>query len=148
MQSNDITMQIEKLAQLFPRFGTYPVSCYETNSPVRVFQKMFPDDHYSRDLETFLQFQDYTPEQRGADLPWWGKKFFTQQKGFRTMVVAQDSLAKDARSIVLYAHLMPILSSKTEYKEYTDQLVSSRSFFNSWKTVKKNLVNLVKNHKL
>lgn len=132
-------MQIEKLAKLFSKFKTYPLGKYGDKSPVRVFQKMYPDDHYSRDLEVFLHFQNYMPEQRGADLPWWGKKFFTQEKGFRTLVVAQDSKALDAGSVALYVNLMPLISSKDEYKEYADQIGSKRSFFNSWSIVKKQL---------
>jgi hypothetical protein len=132
--------KIEGLARLFSNYKIYPQSCYKESSPVDVLNRMFPDDHYSRDLKVFLPLQEYAPEQRGADLPWWGKKFFTQEKGFRTLIVAQDSLAKDARSIVLYAHLMPLVSDKAGYERYTTQLHSNgRSFFNSWNTVKEQL---------
>ncbi len=50
---------IEELTQLFAKYRIYPHSCYSEHSPVGLFQKMFPDDHYSRDLETFLASQNY-----------------------------------------------------------------------------------------
>ena len=92
--------RIEKLARLFARYKIYSKNCYIDYSPARIFQKMFPEDHYSRDMEEFFSYQDCEPAQRGADLPWWGKKFFTEQAGFRVLIVGQDSLTKDAGSVV------------------------------------------------
>lgn len=133
--------KIIKLAQLFAKYKIYPKSCYNDHSPVIVFQKMFPENHYSRDTKTFLSYQNYEPVQRGADLPWWGRKFFTRQTGFRILIVSQDSLAKDAGSIVLFTHLMSIIETKSKYKEYTDKLKTKKSFsFNSWNTIKTQLI--------
>ncbi len=132
---------IEELTQLFAKYRIYPHSCYSEHSPVGLFQKMFPDDHYSRDLETFLASQNYAPEQRGADLPWWGRKFFTEQSGFRVLIVGQDSLAKEAGSIVLWTHLMPDISSEQEYRKFTNQLNAQKPFsFHSWSTIKNQLI--------
>ncbi|XOB40920.1 MAG: hypothetical protein ACKKMW_02525 [Candidatus Nealsonbacteria bacterium] len=84
--------KISELAQLFAKYKIYPKSCYNDCSPVKVFQRMFPKNHYSKDLEIFLSYQDYKPTQRGVDLLWWGKKFFTDELGFRILIVGQDSL--------------------------------------------------------
>lgn len=133
--------KIKELAQLFAKYKIYPRSCYNNRSPVRVFQKMFPENHYSRDLEEFLFYQDYKSMQRGADLPWWGQKFFTKQIGFRILIVGQDSLTKDAGSIVFFTHLMLIISTNSKYKEYTDKLKLKKPFsFNSWNKVRTQLI--------
>jgi len=134
--------KISELAQLFVKYQTYPKDCYNDCSPVRVFQRIFPENHYSKDLKTFLFYQDYKPTQRGADLPWWGKKFFTKQVGFRILIVGQDSLTKDAGSIVLFSHLIPIINTEGGYKEYTDKLKLKKPFpFNSWNKIRTQLIN-------
>jgi len=134
--------KISELAKFFAKYETYPKICYNDCSPVRVFQRMFPENYYSKDLETFLSYQNYKPTQRGADLPWWGRKFFTEQVGFRILIVGQDSLTKDAGSIVLFSHLMPIINTEGRYKEYTDKLKLKKPFpFNSWNKIRTRLIN-------
>jgi len=129
--------KIEELAKLFSKFSIYSNRCYKDETPVKIFQKMFPDDHYSRDLRTLLDSQNYMPERRGADLPWWGRKFFTEQSGFRVLIVGQDSLAKEAGSVVLWTHLMPIIDDEIEYKKYTSRLNTEKLFsFQSWRKIK------------
>ncbi|MFH1423497.1 MAG: hypothetical protein ABIG29_00885 [Candidatus Nealsonbacteria bacterium] len=133
--------KISELAKLFVEYKTYPQIRYNDCSPVRAFQRMFPENHYSKGLETFLSYQDYEPGQRGADLPWWGRKFFTKQTAFRTLIIGQDSLTKDARSIVFFTHLMPVIDNKIKYKEYTDQLDTKKPFtFDSWNKIKTQLI--------
>ena len=132
--------KISELAQLFAKYKIYPQSCYNDCSPVRVFQGMFLENHYSKDLETFLYYQNYKPTQRGADLPWWGKKFFSGEIGIRVLLVGQDSLIKDAGSIVLFSHLVPVINNKDEYKEYTDKLNTKKPFsFYKWNKIKTQL---------
>lgn len=133
--------KMDKLAQLFAKYKIYSNVCYHGHSPVKVFQGMFPHDHYSQDLKAFLLYQNYEPEQRGADLPWWGKEFFTKKTGFRTLIVAQDSTAKDAGSIVLFAHLMPIINNLAQYRDYANRLNAKNSFrFNSWNKMRNQLI--------
>lgn len=133
--------KIEELAQLFAKHKTYSHKCYGSHSPVEIFQRMFPDDPYGRDLKTFLACQNYVPERRGADLPWWGRKYFTDQGGFRVLVVSQDSLAKEAGSIVLWTHLMPVINSESEYKKLADQLNTQKPFsFRNWSKIKNQLI--------
>lgn len=136
-------MRLEELARLFAGYRIYPASCYRADSPARVFQRMFPAEHYSRDIEILLRLQDYAPRQRGADLPFWGKKYFTEEKGLRVMIVSQDSLMKDAGSVVLYAHLMPVIQDKVEFRTYDDQVHAARpggrSFYASWRIVRDQL---------
>lgn len=95
--------KINELAQLFAKYKTYPLSCFDDNTPARIFQKQFPENHYSIDLKTFLSYQYYEPTQRGADLPWWGKDFFSEEIKCRVMIVSQDTMVEDAGSITLEA---------------------------------------------
>jgi len=134
--------KISELAKFFAKYKTYSKGCYNDCSPVKVFQRMFPENHYSEDLERLLSYQNYKSTQRGADLPWWGRKFFTKQIGFRILIVSQDSLAKDAGSIVLFSHLIPIINTEDRYKEYTDKLKLKKPFsFNGWNKIRTQLIN-------
>ncbi|GEN36697.1 hypothetical protein [Aneurinibacillus danicus] len=133
--------KIEALARMFSMYSIYPASCYVDNSPVRIFQKMFPDNHYARDMELFLKEQQHNPQRRGADLPWWGKHYFSSKEGLRTMIITQDSLALDAGSIVFFAHLMPLLDSRDTYEQYTKQLNKNQSFrFASWRRIREQMI--------
>ena len=134
--------KIGELAKLFSKYKTYSERCYSDYSPVRTFQKMLPKNYYSKDLETFLYYQNYRPTQRDADLPWWSRKFFTKEVGFRILIVGQDSLTENAGSIVLFSHLLPIISTEDRYKEYTDKLKLKKPFsFNSWNKIRTQLIN-------
>jgi hypothetical protein len=134
--------KISELAKLFAEYKIYPQIRYNDCSPVGVLQKKYPGNHYSKDLELFLSYQNYKPTRRGADLPWWGRKFFTKQVGFRILIVSQDSLTKDAGSIVLFSHLMPVINTEGRYKEYTDKLKLKKPFsFNSWNKIRTQLIN-------
>lgn len=116
--------KINELAQLFAKYKIYPKSCYTDCSPAKVFQKKFKENHYSRDLEEFLSYQDYEPTQRGADLPWWGKKFFVKETGFRIMVVGQDTAVEDAGSIVLAAQFFPPDIGPDRYQKFYPEFIS------------------------
>lgn len=134
-------MKMKKIAELFAKYEVYPKSCYGSNSPVRVFQELYPDNHYSKELEAFLSYQDYLPTQRGADLPWWGKDYFSDKKGFRVMVIGQDSLANDAGSVVFFAHLIPVIFSEADYEQYIQAVkiffTPKRPFsFKKWTVIK------------
>ena len=132
--------RVAALAELFSKYKTYPQQCYGSTSPVRVFQNMFPDNYYSRDIETFLRSQKYAPDHRGADLPWWGKYFFAGHGGCRVCLVAQDSLVKDAGSVALYAHLLTsVRDDRDIYAEFENRVHAKRSFFHSWNTFRKQL---------
>lgn len=100
--------KLEDLAQIFANYRIYPNQCYHDNSRVKIFQRDFPNNHYSKDLEILLSYQNYEPTQRGADLPFWGKEYFTDKKDFRVLIVGQDSQCIDAGSIILHSNLMSI----------------------------------------
>jgi len=119
--------RISELAQLFAKYKVYPKSCYDYHSPVRTFQRMFPENHYSKDLEVFLSYQNYEPAQRGADLSWWGKKFFAKGKGFRTMVISQDTAMEDDKSIVLASQFFPDID-KAQYQEFINEMGVKKYF--------------------
>jgi len=132
--------KISELAQLFAEYKIYPKSCYNDYSPVKAFQRMFPENYYSKDLETFLSYQNYKPTQRGADLPWWGEKFFTEEIGFRISIISQDSLYKDAGSIVLAAHLFPFVNNPVQYQQFVDEMGVKKYFsFSRYKRVEDQL---------
>lgn len=80
--------RIGNLASIFSKYRIYPKDRYGERSPVRVFQHMFPNNHFSNDVEVLLNYQDYQTNQIGADLPWWGKEYFSQKPGIRTVVVS------------------------------------------------------------
>jgi hypothetical protein len=131
--------KISELAKLFAKYKVYPKSCYDDSSPVRAFQRIFPGNHYSKDLETFFSYQDYKPTQRGADLSWWGKHFFSGKKSFRTMVISQDSGMEDAKSIVLAAQFFPDMDPN-KYQEFIDEMGVNKYFgFNRCSKVRNQL---------
>ena len=123
-------------------YQTYPISCYGHTSPVRVFQRMFPDDHYSIDIESFLGFHKYNPVRRGADLPWWGKHYFTDQHGLRVFIVSQDSNAPTAGSVALFAHLFGRIENRDVYKRFCTELHEKKTFrYASYNQMKQLLLN-------
>ena len=116
--------KINELAHLFIQYQIYSKDCYDSYSPVSVFQKEFPQNYYAKDLEIFISQQNYESIQRGADLPWWGKKYFTKEINYRVMVISQDSLAKDAGSIVFAAHFFPPELDFDRYQKYYPQYIN------------------------
>jgi len=124
---------IMALSQIFAEYQIYPLSCYKANSPLRVFQKLYPDNYYAKDVEIFLSLHDYKPIRRGADLPWWGECYFEDDGKKRVMIVSQDSLAQDAGSVVFWAHLYEVIGSRYEYDRFTQRLEDPKLFeYNKW----------------
>ncbi|MDD4333419.1 MAG: hypothetical protein PHT51_04890 [Patescibacteria group bacterium] len=131
-------MKKKELFKLFSYYKIYPKECYKEHSPVKVFQKLYPDNYFSKDLDELLKFHNYKQTKRGADLPWWGENYFKNVEGFRILIVSQDSLVPDAGSIVLFSQLFSEIKAveKNKYDEFENELTNSRrSFFNSWKTI-------------
>lgn len=129
--------RINDLADLFANYSIYPKACFSEGTPVSLFRLMYPDNHYCYDLGTFLEHQAYEPKKRGADLPWWGSHYFGEDKKLRVMIISQDSLSKDAGSIVFFAHLMEVVKNESEYRSYTAKLKDNRPFsFKSWQKIK------------
>jgi len=111
--------KIEELAQLFAKYKTYPKEKFTINTAVGWFLEN-SDSYYAKDLRNdFLPKQNYQSEKRGADLPFWGKEYFSNRKGKRIFIVAQDSQTSDAGSIVFWAHLFGNLDL---YKRFKDAL--------------------------
>lgn len=124
---------VKHLSMIFTEYQIYPLSCYKENSPVRVFQKLYPDNYYAGDIEDFLSLHDYKRIRRGADLPWWGEKYFENDKKNRVMIISQDSLAKDAGSIVFWANLFGIIRSRYDYDRFTERLEDPKMFeYDKW----------------
>jgi hypothetical protein len=129
---NDIKM-IRDLAKIYAKYKIYPKSCFEgrsfTNKPVRLFldSLKFYDNHYRKEIEIFLKEQKYKPTKRGADLPWWGNSYFSSKKHQRVMIIGQDSLAKDAGSVVYFAHLMENIETEEQYKKFCNSLSDKKN---------------------
>ena len=124
--------QLDRLSDLYAMEKIYPLGCFKKNTIVRIFQTRYPNDHYSQEVEVILSKQKYSRTQRGADLPWWGKKYFNDLNN-RIMVISNDSLSNDAGSIVFYACLMRIMDEH-EYGEFIRNYDLKK--FISWKKVK------------
>ena len=115
--------KIRDIAKIFAKYKIYPrEKCLESVTPIKIFLEMYPKNYYSFDLETFLYQQDYKSEQRGADLPWWGKKYFNDDKGVRVMIVSQDSYSADAGSIVFFASLFDVVSKRQDLDIFTERI--------------------------
>ncbi|MEH7502912.1 hypothetical protein V7152_13025 [Neobacillus drentensis] len=127
---------ILNLAHLFKEFQIYPKEKFSSGSPFIEFQRLYPKNYYSQDIDLLIELQDYSPIRRGADLPWWGEQFFQNTSGPKVMLIAQDSNALDAGSVVIYAHLfneIP-LTSGTKFTQFINRLSSSDLFkYQNWK---------------
>ncbi len=137
MKGSDL--KIKRLSLLFAKYKIYPKSCYKNNSPVIFFKKKYPDNYFNKDLQLFLSCQNYAPNKRGADLPWWGKNYFSKKKGCRVFIISQDSNAEDAGSIVFFANLFPIFKNKSEYENYLNE-GKLHFVFESWERIKKRFI--------
>ena len=124
------------LSKIFARYKIYPIDKYISQSPVRHFQHIYPENYFSSQIEIFLRGHIYKPVQRGADLPWWGFEYFTNKSDRRVMVISQDSLAGDAGSIVFWACLYSVLNPKDEYRKFIQELGFA---FKGWETMWKQL---------
>lgn len=124
--------KLEALAELYAKDRIYPLNCFTNSSIVRIFQKKYPQNHYSREVELILKRQPNEPAQRGADLPWWGSKFFSGTDK-KIMVISNDSLSPDAGSVVFYACLMQVLD-EAYYRDFIRN--HNLTKFVSWKKAK------------
>lgn len=127
---------LQALSKLYAEYHIFPEICFGTGSPVYEFMHMYPKNYYSRDMLDFLKFHKYNPVQRGADLPWWGSRYFSEDKDARVMIISQDSLSDDAGSVVFWAHLFDIAKSQMEFSAYSSRLNNKNLFrYNSWSHV-------------
>ncbi len=111
--------RIGVLAQLFAKYKIYPKEKYTTNTAACWFLEN-SNNYYAKDLrDVFLPRQCYQPEKRGADLPFWGKEYFSNSKGKRVFIVTQDSQSPDAGSIVFWAHLF---KNQDLYKKFKNAI--------------------------
>ncbi|NSW92571.1 MAG: hypothetical protein HPY74_18270 [Firmicutes bacterium] len=129
--------KIKHLAMIYRDYLIYPEECYSENSAVKKIIREYHDDHYSKEISYFLKFHKYKKVRRGADLPFWGRKYFSNEPGQRIMVIAKDSLAEDAGSTVFYACLMDKLD---EYQFSRFRKAQGIPPFKSWKRAKEFLL--------
>ena len=136
LRESDSYMKINELSNLFLEYKIYPNKLYSQNSPVKVFQNLYPDNYYAIDITEFLDLHRYEPIRRGADLPWWGKNYFDNNNTSSVMIISQDSLSKDAGSVAFWANLYDVVHSQGEFTKYISLLNDKKLFaYNSWERV-------------
>ncbi|MEI2368913.1 hypothetical protein [Niallia circulans] len=110
-------MGLDKLTKLYSEYQIASKECLEQEkSPYVLIKKHSGHTEYFQSMEQLKGRLPDKSEQRGADLPFWGEKYFTKnKKGLRTMIIAQDSLSNDAGSIVFYAPLLHLNWDKETY---------------------------------
>lgn len=107
MSEGSSSIRLTQLSQLFAQYKIYPDEKFTSDSPLRYFQKLYPNNYYSIQTQDFIKIHNYEPTKRGADLPWWGKNYFIENSEFKVMIISQDSLSKDAGSIVFLRSFLP-----------------------------------------
>jgi len=133
-------MCIDVLSRIFADYKVFPEEAFKEKSPLRVFQKLYPDNYYSYEVEKVISLQKYKQFTRGADLHWWGEDFFKSNVKTKVFIVSQDSLSKDAGSIVFWSQLYGAINSKEDYEIYNSLLEKNDLFtYNSWNKVNKQL---------
>ena len=131
---------MKSLSKLYAEYHIFPEKCFGAGSPAYEFFRMFPKNYFSQDMFEFLKLHRYSPVQRGADLPWWGSRYFSEDKDTRVMIISQDSLSDDAGSVVFWAQLFDVVKSQAEYSAYTGRLKDKNLFrYNSWFRVQQQL---------
>lgn len=131
--------KIVDLASIYSEYKIFPLNTFQPNTPLRVFQRMFPDNYYSRDMNNFLSLHDYLSTRRGADLPWWGEKYFESDNVKRCMIVSQDSLSLDSGSVAFYAHIMQEVKDEKDYRKFYEKLDKEYQKFGygNWSKIKR-----------
>lgn len=131
-----MTRSLDSLARLFAGCGVYPRDRFTANTPICRFQELYPAASYSVDVERLISQQPERSDRRGSDLPWWGDSYFSSFPGERTVIIAQDSLAKDAGSTVFWAFLFGHCGTEAAYRHYANTLENPRLFrYGSWRKI-------------
>lgn len=134
---------IDTLSKKYAEYRIYPKRKYVAGTPLKEYLDLYPNETYAKLIEKFLSQHKYEPLQRGADLPWWGESYFSTEKGFRAFIIAQDTYAPHAGSIVFFSHLMPLNIQWGQYEQYRNRLNNNyRGFtYNSFSSVRNVIVN-------
>lgn len=110
-------MGLDRLTKLYSEYQIASKECLEQEkSPYMLIKELCGHTEYFQSTEQLKERLPDKSEQRGADFPFWGEKYFSKnEKGLRTMIIAQDSLSEDAGSIVFYAPLLHLNWDKATY---------------------------------
>jgi hypothetical protein len=120
-------MTISQLSEVFSRYDIYAQNRYKSSDcPLRVFQRMYPNSSYSSDIDVFLQSQPSVYTGDGADLPWWGDRYFSNDQGVRVMILSQDSRTPNGGSVTFY---MPLIA---DIEHNTSNLLRTIRSYNHW----------------
>lgn len=131
-------MGSNRLTELFCEYQIASKECLDhKKSPYMLIKKHCGHTKYFQLIEKMKGRLPNKSEQRGADLPFWGEKYFSKnEKGLRTMIIAQDSLTEDAGSIVFYAPLFRLNWSKETYNtKFYNHLTKKTFSYNSYQEV-------------
>lgn len=135
----NVSNRIIALGKMFNNYKIYPQSRYKENTALKRFQETHPKDHYALEVQFLLKQQDEYSDRIGADLPYWGAKYFSNEKRKRYFIIFQDSNSRDAGSIVFYANLMNQNMTASEVNQYIRQ--NELTPFRSWNDAKELLFN-------
>ena len=132
-----------ELSSIYSEYKIFPLNTFHQNTPLKVFQAMFPENHYKKDMDVFLIRHDYRAIRRGSDLPWWGENYFKNSSDKKAMIVSQDSLSSDSGSVAFYAHIMQELISEEEYKSFYRKLHKEYQKFGygNWSKIREMIIN-------
>lgn len=131
-------MSLDRLTKLFGEYQIASIECLEREkSPYMLIKKHCGHTRYFQSIEQMKEMLPDKSIQRGADLPFWGEKYFLKdEKGLRTMIIAQDSLSEDAGSIVFYAPLLSLNWDKETYNtQFYNRLPKKTFGYNSYQDV-------------
>lgn len=129
---------ISELSSIYSEYKIFPLDTFRQNTPLKVFETMFPENYYKKDMDAFLLKHDFRAIRRGADLPWWGKNYFISNNDSKIMIVSQDSLSSNSGSVVFYAHVMQELKNEKDYRFFYSKLDKEYQKFGygNWSKVK------------
>lgn len=112
---------LEEIIKGYIKYGIYPQQSLKAHySPYMVLKNLLEHQcpTYFQELTEMIKKQPEESNRIGADLPYWGEKYFSSLPGPRIMIIAQDSKAIDSGSIVFYAPLIHLnLESSNQYNE-------------------------------
>lgn len=123
-------MGLDRLTKLYSEYQIASKESLENEkSPYMLIKQLCNHAKYFQSMEQLKERLPDKTEQRGADLPFWGEKYFSKNlKGLRTMIIAQDSLSEDAGSIVFYAPLLRLNWDKETYNTQFYNHLSGETF--------------------
>jgi len=97
----------------------YPNRC-DGKSNLKKIMNSIPDYYqkyyYFEEIKEFLKVQTDRNVNKGPDLPFWGKNYFTISNRPKILILSQDSHSEYSCSVVFYACLFELICNKKEFE--------------------------------